>query len=87
MKINKNYFDIFERAENELDTSYDICFTDSDKVEAYISDENLVSMIEDLLDKIETLKEDYKELEQDLQDNYKPIPVAEQYDISDKDFI
>ncbi len=87
MKINKNYFDVFERAENELGTDYNICFTDSDKVEAYISDENLVSMIENLLDKIETLKGDYKELEQDLQDNYKPIPVAEQYGISDKDFI
>ena len=31
--------------------------------------------------------EELERLEQDLKDNYRPIPVSEQYGISDRDFI
>lgn len=33
------------------------------------------------------LEEKIEDIEQDIQDNYRPIPVAEQVDISDGDFI
>lgn len=47
--------------------------------------------IEDILEKLisayEELKDKYEELKQDLKDNFKPIPVSEQFEISDRDFI
>ena len=52
-----------------------------------ISIDELISVIEDLDSEAENWKEKYEDLEQDLHDNYKPIPVSEQYDISDRDFI
>lgn len=33
------------------------------------------------------LKEEISRLKQDIEDNYRPIPVAEQVGISDRDFI
>lgn len=53
----------------------------------YISFDDLIGCIEDLDSEVEHLKEKYKGLEQDLEDNYRPIPVSEQVGISDKDFI
>lgn len=45
------------------------------------------SIIEDLLIELDTLQEKYNDLEQDIEDNYRPIPVSEQYGISERDFI
>lgn len=33
------------------------------------------------------LEEKIEDIEQDMRDNYRPIPVAEQVGISDRDFI
>ena len=44
---------------------------------------DLLSKIEELDDKVSELEDKYKDLEQDLQDNYKPIPKEDQYDIHD----
>lgn len=48
-------------------------------------------MIQDFIDEIiankEHLEEELKDLKQDLEDNYKPIPIAEQVGINDRDFI
>lgn len=45
------------------------------------------SMLEDLLCEIDNLQEKLDDLEQDLEDNYKPISKAKQFEISDCDFI
>lgn len=48
-------------------------------------------IIQDYIDELiadkEHLKEEIKDLKQDIEDNYRPIPVAEQVGISDRDFI
>lgn len=46
----------------------------------------LESMIEDLLYLIEALEEKYKDLEQDIEYNYRPIPYEEQIGYNPKDF-
>lgn len=43
-----------------------------------ISIENLLGVIEELDDQVKDLEEKYSDLERDLQDNYRPIPYAEQ---------
>lgn len=51
-----------------------------------VSIEELLGVIEDLGDELEHWKEKYEDLEQDLQDNYKPISHFEEYGISESDF-
>ena len=51
-----------------------------------VSVDELLGTIEDLGDEIEHWKEKYEDLEQNLQDNYKPISHWEQYGISEGDF-
>ena len=47
-----------------------------DKV--YLEQNDILSIIEDLLLEIGNLEEKYEDLERDMQDNYKHIPVEEQ---------
>ena len=49
--------------------------------------EEVLRKLEDLDDEIEYLKEAYVRLEEDVNENYRAIPVSEQYGISDRDFI
>jgi hypothetical protein len=56
-------------------------------------DKDIVS-VSDILDKLVELdeeldqqKEAYQELENDMRDNYRAIPVSEQVGISERDFI
>lgn len=53
----------------------------------FLPSENIVSIFEDLIYEIDRLEEKYEDLEKDLEENYRPIPVSEQYGISDRDFI
>lgn len=52
-----------------------------------VSIEELVNAMNDLISDKEELENKIKDMEQDIEDNYKPIPVAEQCGISDRDFI
>lgn len=45
-----------------------------------ISIDDLISCIEDLGGKVEHYEEELEDLKQDIQDNYRRIPVSEQYD-------
>ena len=47
-----------------------------DKV--YLEQNDVLSIIEDLLVEIGNLEEKYEDLERDMQDNYKHIPIEEQ---------
>ena len=53
----------------------------------YLPSESITSIFENLISEIDRLEEKYSDLGQDLEDNYRPIPVSEQVGISDKDFI
>lgn len=53
----------------------------------FVSIETLLATIEDLDGEVENWKEKYEDLEEDLRENYKPIPYAEQVCVSDRDFI
>lgn len=53
----------------------------------FLPSENIVSIFDDLIYEIDRLEEKYEDLEKDLEENYRPIPVSEQYGISDRDFI
>ena len=44
-------------------------------------------VIEDLLCEVGNWKEKYEDLKEDLRENYRPIPYAEQVGVSDRDFI
>lgn len=48
---------------------------------------DLLGKIEDLLDDLKEVKQEFEEFKSDVADNYKYIPLAEQVDISDRDFI
>lgn len=50
-------------------------------------EDDVISLLEDLVGKYRTLEEELENTKQDLEDNYRPIPVAEQVGISDRDFI
>lgn len=58
-----------------------------DEDRTLISIENLIGMIEDLVYSYEHKQEELEDLENDIEDNYRPIPQAEQYCINDDDFI
>lgn len=49
--------------------------------------EELLDLCENLYNEIDRLTEKIDDLEQDIQDNYKPIDKMEQYGISNSDFI
>lgn len=51
-----------------------------------ITEDDVISIIEELVGEYENLQDKHNDLEQQIEDNYRPIPVAEQYGISDKDF-
>lgn len=52
-----------------------------------MTEEDLVEVVENIITKYKKLEKDYEDLEQNLKDNYRPIPVSEQVGISDRDFI
>lgn len=49
--------------------------------------EELVGLCEDLYCEVNRLTERIQDLEQDIEDNYKPIDKVEQYGINNSDFI
>lgn len=75
--MDEVYIDI--RKENRWITQY---FPNKD----FVSINDLIGCIEDLDSDIEMYKEKYEDLERDLEENYRPIPVHEQYDVYESDF-
>ena len=53
----------------------------------FVSVSDILDKVEDLSDKLSYVEEEYEDFKRDVEDNYKKIPVAEQLDISDRDFI
>lgn len=52
-----------------------------------ISVDELLTLTESLIADVDELKEKFEDLERDVEENYRPIPVNEQYEVYDSDFI
>ena len=52
-----------------------------------ISVDNLLGLIEELADDVEYLEDKIRDMEKDIEENYRAIPVHEQYEVYDSDFI
>jgi len=52
-----------------------------------LNEDDLIDMLDEIVQEYEHLEEELEDLKQNIEENYRPIPVAEQYGISDKDFI
>ena len=64
----------------------EITYTDYEIDGEYVPIEKFMFMIEDLLIELDKAEEKYNDLEEQLRENYRPISVAEQYGISERDF-
>lgn len=78
--LNEKELKIFKEIEEKTITNYEI-------ENNLLPLENVMGIVEDLLSEINSLNEKLEDLENDIRENYRPIPVAEQYGISDEDFI
>lgn len=79
-KLDNDEFEKIKEVEKKTCTDYEL-------VGDFIPVKSLMSAIEDLLYEIHRYEEKYNDLEADLRDNYRAIPVAEQVGISERDFI
>lgn len=52
-----------------------------------VSLSEILEKLVELDEEVDKIKEAYQELENDVRDNYRPIPVTEQVGISERDFI
>lgn len=52
-----------------------------------LEEDDVISLLEDLVGKYRTLEEKLENTKQDLEDNYRPVPISEQVGISDRDFM
>ena len=68
---------LLERVSNKLSMDYKPREIDN---EFYIKNEELLSAIDELYDRIGYLEEQIEDIKQDIEDNYRPITKAEQYE-------
>ena len=87
MIFTEKEFEVLNAVSDITLTDYNIKWFDKDSKKGFIDCYNLFSMIEDLLCEIDMLSEKLSDLESDIEDNYRPIPVFEQCGISNRDFI
>jgi len=74
-KISENDFDILQRISNKRSIKIDIKDIDN---EFWISTDELLNLICELDDSIDEEQERYRDLEQEVEDNYRPIPMEQQ---------
>lgn len=87
MIIDKKEYEVLKKVSEITLTDYNIKWFDKENIEGYIDSYSLFSMVEDMLGEVEKLSDDISDLERDIEDNYRPIPLSEQYEISDREFI
>lgn len=52
-----------------------------------LEEDDVIGILEDLVSNYHILEKKFKDYKKDIEDNYKPISIAEQVGISDRDFI
>lgn len=71
----------------DLNESYTKDYFEKKFKKDLVSVDELISLIEDLISEKDELQEKLEYLEQDIEDNYRPVSKAEQYCVNDSDFI
>lgn len=74
-KLSENDYRILQRISNKRSIKIDIKDIDN---EYWISTDEVLNLICELDDNIDEEQERYEDLYQDMQDNYKPIPMEQQ---------
>ena len=74
-KLSENDYRILQRISNKRSIKIDIKDIDN---EYWISTDELLNLICELDDNVDVEQERYEDLYQDMQDNYKPIPMEQQ---------
>lgn len=74
-KLSENDFNILQRISNKRSIKIDIKDIDN---EFWISTDELLNLICELDDSIDEEQERYRDLEQEVEDNYRPIPMEQQ---------
>lgn len=78
MRVDESNYSTLERASEITLTDYDIKWFNAENIDGYIDTETLTNIIEDLINEVDRLQEKIEDIEQDIKDNYKAIPIAEQ---------
>lgn len=52
-----------------------------------LEEDDVIGILEDLVSNYHILEKKFEDYKKDIEDNYKPISIAEQVGISDRDFI
>ena len=68
---------LYDKISKETITDYDGQLVKREEY-YYVNEDAVISMLEDLYYEIDHYKEQYEDLKQDMQDNYKHIPIEEQ---------
>lgn len=74
-KLSENDYRILQRISNKRSIKIDIKDIDN---EYWISTDEVLNLICELDDNIDEEQKRYEDLYQDMQDNYKPIPMEQQ---------
>lgn len=53
----------------------------------FVSVEDILNKLDEMINEVDDLNEKIQHIEQDREENYRPVPVAEQVGISDRDFV
>ena len=75
---------LYDRIEKITRTTYT---NDRDVDNVWVDGDKLYVLIEDLVCEVEHLKAREQYIIQDIEDNYRPIPINEQLDVHDIDFM
>lgn len=51
-----------------------------------VSVEDILTELEQVIDDMEALQEEFEDYKRDVEENYKPIPMSEHLGIDDRDF-
>jgi hypothetical protein len=71
---------IVENIEEATNTQYKKYYVSDNEKKVLVVAEEIESMFEDLLDKIENLEKEIDYMREDVRENYKRIPVENQYE-------
>ena len=75
---NNIFYKLNEKERVILNQVSEITITDYEADKLYVPVDNLISALAELLYAYHVKEEELQDLEQDLKDNYKPIPYKEQ---------
>lgn len=81
------YYKMSNEEQKIYNRARELTITDYEAFGDFIEADKLWSIIEDLICEVDHKQEELDDLQQNVEENCRPIPVAEQYNVSDSDFI